>query len=332
MEIPTVSASEWEAFTAGQPRVHLLQTSQWGRFKEAYGWQTAWVVKDSAGAQILFRKLPLGFSLAYIPKGPVGTNWDQLWPEIDALCRSRRTAFLRVEPDIWQDESAGEEPPDGFQLGQHPIQPLRTILVNLEENQDAILARMKQKTRYNIRLAGRRGVEVYPGQDVDLFYEMLVSTGERETFGVHSREYYQDVYHRFHDADQCELLFAAYEGQVLAGLMVFWYQDRAWYFYGASTEAHRNLMPTYLLQWEAMCLAKQHGCRMYDLWGIPDFDEQQLEAAFTSRSDGLWGVYRFKRGFGGEVRRGAGPWDRVYHPLLYSLYRWWSNRQRITPG
>lgn len=138
--------------------------------------------------------------------------------------------------------------------------------------------------------------------------------------------YYQDVYDRFHQAGQCELLFASYEGQVLAGLMVFWHQARAWYFYGASTEEHRNLMPTYLLQWEAMRLAKKHGCRVYDLWGIPDHDEQQLEAAFTSRSDGLWGVYRFKRGFGGEVRRGAGPWDRVYHPLLYSLYRRWSAR------
>jgi lipid II:glycine glycyltransferase (peptidoglycan interpeptide bridge formation enzyme) len=326
MESATVSISEWEAFTTRQPGVHLLQTSQWGRFKEAYGWQADWLVKGETGAQILFRGLPLGFSLAYIPKGPVGADWESLWPEIDALCHTRRAAFLRIEPDLWEAENSAAEVPAGFHAGANPIQPLRTIVVNLEDDRETILARMKQKTRYNIRLAARRGVRVFPGSDVDQFYNMLVTTGEREAFGVHSREYYQDVYALFHDSGRCELLFAEYEGQLLAGVMVFWHQDRAWYFYGASNEMHRNLMPTYLLQWEAMCLAKDKGCREYDLWGIPDVAEQQLEDGFTNRSDGLWGVYRFKRGFGGEVRRGAGPWDRVYHPLLYNLYRWWSTR------
>jgi lipid II:glycine glycyltransferase (peptidoglycan interpeptide bridge formation enzyme) len=86
-------------------------------------------------------------------------------------------------------------------------------------------------------------------------------------------------------------------------------------------------MPTYLLQWEAMRWARERGCTEYDLWGVPDADEDVLENNFSTRSDGLWGVYRFKRGFGGELRRTVGAWDRVYNPELYTAYRWWINRR-----
>ena len=104
--------------------------------------------------------------------------------------------------------------------------------------------------------------------------------------------------------------------------MVFYQGWRAWYFYGASSDEERNRMPAYLLQWEAMRWARLHGCREYDLWGVPDEDESVLEANFTGRSDGLWGVYRFKRGFGGKLARSVGAWRRVYNPALYRLYQW----------
>ncbi len=118
-----------------------------------------------------------------------------------------------------------------------------------------------------------------------------------------------------------ELLAAEYEGKPLAALMVFARGKRAWYMYGASTNEERNRMPTYLLQWEAMRWARAKGCTEYDLWGVPDADEGTLEAHFMSRHDGLWGVYRFKRCFGGEIRRAAQAVDRVYKPFLYALYR-----------
>jgi lipid II:glycine glycyltransferase (peptidoglycan interpeptide bridge formation enzyme) len=102
---------------------------------------------------------------------------------------------------------------------------------------------------------------------------------------------------------------------------------RATYLYGASSNTHRDAMPTYLIQWEAMRWARAQGCTEYDLWGVPDASPQTLEAEFTERSEGLWGVYRFKRGFGGELRRSAGPWDRVYNRPLYNLYRWWASRR-----
>jgi lipid II:glycine glycyltransferase (peptidoglycan interpeptide bridge formation enzyme) len=186
---------------------------------------------------------------------------------------------------------------------------------------------MKQKTRYNIRLAAKKGVRVQPSPDLDIFYSLMEVTGERDAFGVHSRDYYRRAYELFHPLGECELLLAEFEGQPLAALMVFAYGSRAWYFYGASSSQHRELMPTYLLQWEAMRWARARGCDEYDLWGVPDEDEATLEANFESRSDGLWGVYRFKRGFGGQLCRGQGPWDRVYLPSLYGLYRAWLSRR-----
>ncbi len=188
---------------------------------------------------------------------------------------------------------------------------------------------MKQKTRYNIRLAHRKGIRVLPSSDIQTFHRLLQKTGQRDQFGIHSRAYYQAAYDLFHPSGACELLLATFEGEPLAGLMVFSSGQRSWYLFGASTDLHRNRMPNHLLQWEAIRWARAQGCAEYDLWGIPDASTDTLEADFLGRADGLWGVYRFKRGFGGEQKRAAGPWDRVYQPAIYWLYRWWVAR-RIT--
>ncbi len=120
-------------------------------------------------------------------------------------------------------------------------------------------------------------------------------------FGVHSRDYYQRAYELFQPRGECILLLAEYQGEPISALMAFSRGQRAWYFYGASGNAHRERMPTYLLQWEAMRWARARGCLSYDLWGVPDYDESYLETHFSERSQGLWGVYRFKRGFGGQL-------------------------------
>ncbi len=324
--MPVVSVDQWDAFISRQPYVHLLQTSAWGELKSKYGWQVERLISGEVGVQILFKRLPLGFSLGYIPKGPIGNLSEDLIFDLDHVCRARRTAFLRVEPDLWEVSDNEPTPPDGFQLGSRPVQPQRTIVVDLQGDENEILAQMKQKTRYNIRLAERKGIKVYSSDQLDLFHEMMKITGERDGFGVHSLDYYEEAYRLFSNSGNCELFFASFEEVAIAALMVFQYKGRSWYFYGASTDHYRKLMPTYLLQWRAMCWAKSKGCIVYDFWGVPDVDEEILEANFTQRSDGLWGVYRFKRGFGGSIQRAVGPWDRVYHPLLYSFYRFWSTR------
>jgi len=202
----------------------------------------------------------------------------------------------------------------------HNIQPPRTIVIDITGSEDDLLARMKQKTRYNVRLAEKKGVTVRAWDDLDGFHQMMQVTGGRDDFGVHSLDYYRRAYQLFHPTGMAELLVAEYEGQPLAALMVFARGRRAWYVYGASNDQERNRMPTYLLQWEAIRWAKVRGCEEYDLWGVPDEDEAKLEAQFESRHDGLWGVYRFKRGFGGELKRAVQAMDRVYSPLLYKLY------------
>jgi peptidoglycan pentaglycine glycine transferase (the first glycine) len=347
-----LNTSEWDAFISPRPHAHLLQTVPWGELKSAFGWEPVRVcvpIKDqanlgssgaeSAGAQILFRRLPLGIRIAYIAKGPVlpalpsgappqpfGAYQD-LWRAIDAACIKRKAVFLKVEPDLWEPEG-GSQPP-GFLPGGHAIQPSRTLIVDIKGDEEQILSRMKQKTRYNIKLALKKGVVVHASSDLPAFYRLMQLTAGRDQFGVHSLDYYTQVYDLFYPRGACELLVAEYQGQPLAALMVFAHGQRAWYLYGASASDHRDRMPTYLLQWEAIRWARSRGCTEYDLWGVPDEEEQVLESQFTTRADGLWKVYRFKRGFGGRLMRSDGPWDRVYKPAIYRLYRWWSDRRAV---
>ncbi len=315
-------SSEWDDFLDDYPDSHLLQTGAWGDFKSRFGWQPEWVVDGSSGAQVLFRQLPLGFTIAYIPKGPVGGITTQLLSTIEAVCRDKNAIVLYIEPDAWEGQFDAEGLTlAGFLKSGLSIQPARTITVSLEGDEEDWLARMKQKTRYNIRLAEKKDVVVKPSSNIDVFNRLMKLTGERNEFGIHNDEYYQIVFEQFSGENMCELLVAYYQDEPLAALMVFFKGNRAWYFYGASGNRERNRMPTYLLQFEAMRRAKARGCEEYDLWGIPDFPEDVLEKNFTSRNDGLWSVYRFKRGFGGEVRKSAGVFQKVYRSILFNLYK-----------
>lgn len=312
--------SQWNEYLTNHSEAHVLQSSAWGELKSKFGWQVMRVVRDGVGAQVLFRSLAAGLTIAYLPKGPVGGSIEELQPELDQACRKRHAVFLKYEPDAWLPD---EKDPGSGWIPSPPIQPRRTVLVSLEGSEEEILARMKQKTRYNIRLAEKKGIIIRPDSDMDRFHEMMKITGSRDSFGVHAGEYYRAAYSLFHPAGNCECFTAFFEETPLASLMVFAMGKASWYMYGASTEVERNRMPTYLLQWEAMRWAKSRGCQVYDLWGIPDLEENELEDGFSGHDshDGLWGVYRFKRGFGGEIARSVGAWDRVYNPLIYKGYQ-----------
>ncbi len=336
IEIMTqISLAGWNEFLENHPNAHLLQMGEWGELKAGFGWKPVrFMLNNEVGAQILFRRLPLGLTLGYMPKpvfslseveGQLSVNSDQssviseqFWKEVDSICKQQRAVFLKIEPDLWEDQSSITN----YQLhpSPHNIQPPRTIVIDIKDNEETILARMKPKCRYNIRLAEKKGVTVRRWDDIPAFHDMITVTGGRDRFGVHSKEYYQRAYELFHPKGTCEILVAEFEGKRLAALMVFANGKRAWYVYGASNDQERNRMPTYLLQWQAIRWAKARGCDEYDLWGVPDESEETLEANFEIRHDGLWGIYRFKRGFGGEVQRAAQAVDRVYHPLLYWLY------------
>ena len=323
-----ITSEEWKTFLQKQEDVHILQTAEWGLLKSKFGWDTHAFVNDQCGAQVLLRKLPLGYHIGYIPMGPVGIPDQFLFQEIREFCKNKKCIFLKIEPDIWQDDFSESDFSEFFEELQRgkSIQPPNTIVINLEGEVEIWLNRMKQKTRYNVRLAAKKGVVIEESQSIDTFHELMLETGERDAFGVHSKEYYQSAFDLFSSTDSCKLFIASFDGKPLAGIMVFISGSRAWYFYGASNNVERNRMPTYLIQWEAMKYCAERGCKTYDLWGIPDGNEDALEAQFMERNDGLWSVYRFKRGFGGNIRRLIGAWDDVYHPFLYKLYRWWSER------
>jgi lipid II:glycine glycyltransferase (peptidoglycan interpeptide bridge formation enzyme) len=325
---PTDQAA-WDVRVAAVPGGHLLQSWAWGALKAAFGWHAQRVAVGSACAQVLYRRLPAGLgTIAYVPRGPAADFGDEaalraLLKAIRPLARQQRALCLKIEPNREDDpELAGRLQALGFRPSPQGIQPRRTIVVDLDAGPEALLERMKQKTRYNVRLAARKGVAVRPGGEADLpaFYRLMERTAVRDRFGIHSQAYYGMAHRLFVPVGRGRLLLAEHEGQLLAGLVAFAFGDTACYMYGASADEKRNLMPAYLLQWEAIRWAKERGCRAYDLWGVPDEEEETLEAGFEQRNDGLWGVYRFKRGFGGRLVRTVGAWDLVYAPLRYRLY------------
>ncbi len=193
---------------------------------------------------------------------------------------------------------------------------------------------MKQKTRYNIRLAEKKGVSLRVGklEDLGMLYKMYAETSVRDGFVIRDEDYYKTVWQSFMAGGQSEIvnrkhlhlaqvqvsemplaepLIAEVDGEPVAAIFVFYFAGRAYYVYGMSRKVHREKMPTYLLQWEAMKRAKAKGCTVYDLWGAPEvFDE----------SDSMWGVYRFKEGLGGKVVRTLGAWDFAPSPLWYKMY------------
>jgi peptidoglycan pentaglycine glycine transferase (the first glycine) len=325
---------QWDAFVASQPHSHVLQTSAWGELKARFGWSADRMAVTQnnrlvAGALVLFRSLPLRLgTLAYIPKGPLLNLEDddttsELLQGLDRLLKRRRSILLKIEPDR-PDEAAfvAQLAGLGFRPSPQTIQPPRTIVIDIARSDGEILAAMHPKTRYNIRLAAKKDVIVREAQASDLpaFNALMQTTGQRDGFAVHSAEYYETAFRLFVPAGQAQLFVATYQEQVMAGIFVFAQGDRAWYFYGASGEAERQRMPNHALQWAGMQWARSLGCREYDLWGVPDEEETTLEAQYLERHDDLWGVYRFKRGFGGKLMRFAGAFDRVYDPLLYKAY------------
>ncbi len=278
----------------------------------------------------MYRKLPgVPLKFAYIPKGPLLT-WDnasqtkQLFAAIHRLARKSGAALLRIEPEMRDAPEHRQHLSDlGFSPAPHAIQPQTTVWVDLTADEDVILARMKQKWRYNVRLAGRKGVVVRQGDadDVERFIDLMQVTGQRKDFGVHAPEYYRTFWRLFAPAGHAMLFVAEFEGEMLAGIMVARAGDKAYYFYGASGNKRRNLMPSHLLQWEAMRWAKASGCSGYDLWGVPDEVGLNPDAPIPDPPAGMWGVWRFKRGFGGEIVRYVGAWDKAYYPFVLPLAR-----------
>ena len=321
----------WDAFVAACPDGGVLQSSPWAAFKRQAGWRALRVAvgegeQPLAGAQILLRSLPLGVGkLAYVARGPVGAWQDgaaaaALWPAIHAGLRKQRAIFLKIEPNCAPAAELDQRlHAAGFQHIAGHIQPVATLHIDLTPDMAAIAAAQKSKTRYNIGLAARKGVTISEGGVADLpaIYPLLQETSKRDGFPIHTLDYYASLINNMPGI--ARLTIARHEGEALAAIFATAFGREAIYLHGASGAQKRNLMPTYLIQWDAMQWAKERGCAFYDMWGIPE-DVTDIEAEPEAQEGGLWGVYRFKRGFGGKLVRYAGSYDYVYSPIRYRLW------------
>ncbi|MGD8850468.1 MAG: peptidoglycan bridge formation glycyltransferase FemA/FemB family protein, partial [Anaerolineales bacterium] len=246
-----------------------------------------------------------------------------------AVASDHGAFFLKIDPELVIGTGTPGEKDDiedetvgpifnswreiGFRPSDEQIQFKNTMVIPLDSDEETLLMDMKSKTRYNVRLAGRRGVEIRRGsiQDLDLLYRMYAETSVRDGFVIRHQAYYQDAWGRFIEAGMAQPLIAEVEGEPIAGLIAYHYGSTAYYLYGMSIDKHREKMPNYLLQWEAMRWAKEQGCTRYDLWGAPDE---------IDKDDPMYGVYRFKDGFGARLVRTSGAWDLPLQSGIYSIY------------
>jgi peptidoglycan pentaglycine glycine transferase (the first glycine) len=319
-------SGRWNEAVAGLPCAHVLQSYEWGEFKSRHGWQPSRLLfvrghEPVAAASVLHRRLPRGpWGVMYVPKGPALDHSDvelvvAVLSELEHLARERRAIFVKIDPDVMADRSDVGKilQKRGWRASAEQIQFRNTMLIDLRRSEEDLLSAMKAKWRYNVRLAQRKGVEVLQGgiDDLLLLYEMYTTTSARDEFIIRPFSYYADAWGTFLSRGLAQLLLARYVGEVLAGLILFHFGDKAWYMYGASSDRHRNLMPNHLLQWEAMRWAKAHGCTSYDMWGAPEVLDDK---------DPMWGVFRFKEGFGGEFTSYLGSFDFPASRPLYWLY------------
>lgn len=341
----------WNEIVRKLPGAHFLQVSEWADVKRSVGWtreEFTWTDADhrtSGAAQLLIRSMRLlrfgpRVSVGYIPRGPL-IDWEnreeltRVLKSLETTARKRALVFLKIDPEVYisagindgslsseilpGDQLADELRDRGWKYSPEQIQFKNTMLLDLAGSEEDWLAHMKQKTRYNVRVAIKNGVTVRKArlEELPMLYHMYAETADRDGFIIRPESYYLDVWTKYISAGMAEALIAEFDGFALAGLIYFHLGSRAWYVYGMSTNKMREKMPNYLLQWEAMRSAREKGCLVYDLWGAPD----TLDA-----SDPMFGVYRFKEGLGAELVRTIGAWDYPVRPLLYFMYH------RIIPG
>ena len=277
---------------------------------------------------------PFKALIGYIPKGPL-LNWTDLdcreetIDSIQETAKEKHYIYIKIDPDVVlgsgipgtdqeRQEKTGIDVCEnlskrGWRYSNDQIQFKNTVVLDLSQSEDEIMSRMKQKNRYNIRLAERKGITIDDAdpEDFSLLYKMYAATSIRDNFVIRSEQYYQRVWKIFLEHNMAKFLVAYFDHKPIAALFLVYFGQTAWYFYGMSLSEYREKMPNHLLQWHAILEAKKQNCLRYDLWGAPDIFDA---------SDPMWGVYRFKEGFNGNVIRTIGAWDYPVYPQLYTFY------------
>lgn len=322
---------EMEAFVHRHSKGHFLQLPSWAQVKRFWKWRGISLYRDGrqvAALSVLIRPLPLGFSLLYAPRGPVGDRndpalWQELMAAVRHLAKQHRAVLLYMDPDepyenrefreLLQSYGFTERSDDGFGniQAQHVFR-LRLTGKSMEE----IFQTFCPKTRYNIGLAGRKGIKVreYSGAEeippavLESFYRLMVTTGRRDRFYVRDPDYFAGLMKALQN--DARLFIAYLEDEPIAGTIEGFCGRKAWYLYGASANEHRNAMPNYLLQWLMIQRAMERDCAFYDFRGVPG--DQHPEHP-------LHGLYRFKKGFSGTYTKFTGLFTYTFRPVLGKL-------------
>lgn len=331
---PAVSREEWNEFIVRHGG-SFLQSFQWAEFQKSAGNTVARVMVKKDGITVLCANgirhaLPFRKAYWYVPYGPVISKEERYNEELVRFFIEHFTKdagkdaiFLKIEPEEKSEREL-------FALKSVPsvaAQPQETVLIDCSLSEEELLAQMKPKTRYNIKVAQRHGVKIVSPDDQtkldpEIFLSLLSLTAERHHFRTHIVAYYRTMLETLmpkegaaaRNACVARLFFAQYGGEVVACALVMFFGKRATYVHGASTIAQKNVMAPYALHWEIMKYAKQAGYAEYDLWGVAtDRSSDEIKRK--------WGGFsRFKLGFGGTVAERPGAYDFPLRPLWYTIY------------
>ena len=317
----------WNDFVEKSIHCNLTQTYEWGELMQELGSEALHVgVTDEEGQLqavmlLLILKLPLlRIPYFYAPRGPVID--DPASPAMTVLlnfvkveARKRGACMLKVEPDApdgdaqWLAALRGR----GFRLNPYANHIRHEWVLDVRADEQELLSRMHKKTRQHVRTSPRTGTIVRPGnlqEDLDAFYDIFVQTGQRSDFMILPKSYYARMLELY--GERAAFLVAEYEGKPIAAAIMVYLGKWCWGMYEAASDLSRKLRINYMLQWERMLWARAHGCWYYNLRAIPDVLEEGQE---------LYGIYEFKRSFGGFAMRSLQTHDLVYRPISYTIYR-----------
>lgn len=325
--------AQWNSFLLSQPRGHLLQSYEWGELNRYLGGKIYRLGALDDGRLIgsmmltlspLAGRLPL--SCLYSSRGP--TIADPASPALSALmahaqrivARQEHAVALRVEPNVADDDSQMENwltayRALGFRTFPYAVHGRRSWVLDIRPGADELLAKCKITWRQNIRSAERKGVVIREARDeadFEAYYTLLKLTSERDAFFIHSRSYHQEILRQFAEQGDAVLYLAEHEGEPIAAKVLIRFGDWCWDMFGATSNQKRNLKPAYLLQFRCFQWAQARGCHFFDFRTIPEILQPGEE---------MWGVYEYKKGFGGFSRLNMPTQDYVCRPLVYSAWR-----------
>jgi lipid II:glycine glycyltransferase (peptidoglycan interpeptide bridge formation enzyme) len=318
----------FDAYVASSPTGDLLQSWEWGEIKQTNGWEPIRYVAEEGGrivaaVSVLRRRpFPFGPPLLYAPRGPVFDDARALGGLLARVRRDAGRAFLlKCDPAVAADslETAALHRA-GFRGaragGIGAVQPPAVMTLDLRPDEDTLFARFKPKWRYNVRLAERRGVEVVEagGDELPTFFALLVETARRDRFPLRGQRYFETQWNALARRGMVRMWLARYAGRVIAGAMCFVFGARVTYMYGASANAHREVMPNHLVQWTMIRWAKACGAAVYDLRGVSAIrDGKPVEPSNV-------GLNRFKEGFGARYVEYVGDLELPLRPVMWRAW------------